>query len=128
MDGPRILVIDDEPRLLQVIASFLSLEGFDVVSAQSAEAGLRIVDDRAPDIVVLDINMPGLDGLEVCRRVKARVPALPVVIFSGRDSAGDRERARLAGASDFVEKPFNLEELAALIRTHLAAGRESTTA
>ena len=119
MNPPRILVIDDEPRLLQVIESFLSLEGFAVMCAQSAEAGLRLLADEAPNIVVIDINMPGIDGLEVCRRIKSRAPHIPVLIFSGRGSERDRERAHAAGASDFVQKPFNLQELVGLIRHHM---------
>jgi DNA-binding response OmpR family regulator len=120
-----VLVIDDEPRLLQVIESFLSIEGFEVICSQSAEDGLRLVADRTPDIVVIDINMPGMDGLEVCRRIKSHAPGLPVLIFSGRGSWSDGERSRLAGAGDFVEKPFNLRELAALIRSHIAAPHSS---
>ena len=127
MTAPRVLVIDDEPRLLQVIESFLTLEGLSVSCAQSAEAGLRILAELTPDLVVIDINMPGIDGLEVCRRIKAESPTTPVLIFSGRGSVRDSERAQLAGASDFVEKPFNLQNLLALIHKHMVP-EESTPA
>jgi DNA-binding response OmpR family regulator len=121
----RVLVVDDDERLSRTLRTYLEMEGFEVLTSASAEEGLEVVAAERPDLVILDINMPGIDGVEACRRIKAHAPWLPVVLFSGRDRNDDGERALQAGASEFVTKPFSLEGLSQLIQTHLEGAARS---
>ena len=115
----RILVIDDEPRVAGVIAEVLRLEGNDVVAASSGEEGLRIIAQSPPAAVFLDIVMPGIDGIEVLRRIRARHPHLPVIILSGWATGRQIELARILGVTDVLQKPVPLRSITeALARTH----------
>jgi DNA-binding response OmpR family regulator len=115
----RILVVDDDPRLLHIVEMYLSIEGYDVVTAENGEDGLREVETARPDLVILDIMMPGMDGIEACRRIRtnAETQSVPVVMFSALSSDDDVERARLAGANHLITKPFNLVGLGSVVNT-----------
>ncbi|GEM_PF-762954 len=115
-----VLVVDDEPVNLQVLLNHLSAMNYSVRTAASGLAALELVDDGRPDIVLLDVMMPGMDGYEVCRRLRARWPAsqLPVILLTARNQVDDLVEGMGAGANDYVTKPFSSRELAARVRTH----------
>jgi len=115
----RILVIEDEPRILSFLVRGLEGEGFTVSSAVHGAAGLERARALPPDLVVLDLLLPGLDGLTVLRELKQRRPELPVVILSARADLPTKLRGFELGASDYLAKPFALVELIARVRAQL---------
>jgi DNA-binding response OmpR family regulator len=119
----RILIVDDDPRLLHIVAMYLSIEGYEVTTAENGEDGLAKVEAHAPDLVILDIMMPGMDGIETCRRIRGHPPAaaIPIVMFSALSSDDDIERARVAGANHLITKPFNLVGLGSVVKTFFPA-------
>lgn len=112
----RILVIDDEPLVADVMAEALRLEDHDVVVASSGEEGLRVIAQKPPDAVFLDIVMPGMDGIEVLRAIRERHPELPVIILSGWVSQSQLEEVRRLGVTDVISKPVPLKNLARALR------------
>jgi two-component system response regulator MprA len=119
-DGPRrLLVVDDEPAVRTSLERALLLEGYEVELAADGAEALERIEAQPPDAVVLDILMPGLDGLAVCRRLRAHGSRLPVLMLTARDAVGDRVAGLDAGADDYLVKPFALEELLARIRALL---------
>ncbi len=123
----RILVIDDEPQITRVLRASLTAQGFDVRTANDPEEGLLVYRDWAPDLVITDLMMPGLSGVEVCRAIRAQ-GATPVLVLSVRDHERSKVEALDAGADDYVTKPFNTQELLARVRAHLRRAPERTTA
>jgi DNA-binding response OmpR family regulator len=115
----RILVIDDDPSVTSVLKRGLSYEGFAVDAAGSGAEGLAIARGHAPDLVILDIMMPGMDGLEVLRRLRAADEQLPVLMLTARDAPADEVLGLESGADDYVVKPFTFEVLLARVRTAL---------
>ncbi|MDQ3695049.1 MAG: response regulator transcription factor [Chloroflexota bacterium] len=115
----RILVVDDDAEIRASLRRGLGTAGFAVLLAEDGAAALRRVRDDPPDLVVLDIMMPGLDGLDVVRRLRAGDEALPVVMLTARDAVPDRVAGLEAGADDYLVKPFALSELVARIRVRL---------
>ena len=117
----RILVVDDDAAVRESLRRALQLEGYDVeLAADGAEALDRLkLDSTEPDALVLDVSMPRLDGLEVCRRLRRGGSALPVLMLTARDEVADRVAGLDAGADDYVVKPFALEELLARLRALL---------
>ncbi|HXA27884.1 MAG TPA: response regulator [Candidatus Angelobacter sp.] len=118
----RILVVDDDPRLLHVVSMYLSIEGYDVDTAPNGEEGLQHLEVQRPDLVILDVMMPGIDGLEACRRIKSNPETrhIPVVLFTALSRTDDVESGRAAGANRFINKPFSLIGLGAVIRSFLS--------
>ncbi|GAB2815345.1 response regulator [Actinocorallia aurea] len=110
----RILVVDDEPQLLRALRINLRARGHDVVVAADGTEALRAVAAAAPELVVLDLGLPGLDGMEVLRSLRGWT-AVPVIVLSGRAEGRDKVRALEAGADDYVTKPFGMAELVARI-------------
>ena len=123
----RILVIDDEPQITRVLRAALSAQGFDVRTANDPAEGLLLFKDWAPDLVVTDLMMPDISGVEVTRSIRAR-SATPVLILSVRDHERSKIEALDAGADDYVTKPFGIQELLARVRAHLRRAPERTTA
>ena len=115
----RILVVDDEPALRAALQRALRLEGYDVTLAENGDAALRLVQRDAPELVVLDVLMPALDGLAVCRRLRRAGDRTPVLMLTARDAVSDRVSGLDAGADDYLVKPFALEELLARVRALL---------
>src|ERR671914_744488 len=115
----RILVVDDEPAVRDAVDRALRLEGHDVAVAEDGRAALDAVAAAPPDAVVLDLLMPHVDGLEVCRRLRAAGDRTPVLVLTARDGVADRVRGLDAGADDYLIKPFALEELRARLRALL---------
>jgi CheY-like chemotaxis protein len=118
----RILVVDDDPRLLHVVSMYLSIEGYEVDTAPNGEEGLQHLEAERPDLVILDVMMPGIDGLEACRRIKSNPETrhIPVVLFTALSRTDDVESGRAAGANRFINKPFSLIGLGAVIRSFLS--------
>jgi len=122
----RILVIDDEPQITRVLRAALSAQGFDVRTANDPEEGLQVFRDWPPDLVITDLMMPGLSGVEVTRAIRARA-ATPVLVLSVREHERSKVEALDAGADDYVTKPFSIQELLARVRAHLRRAPERTT-
>jgi two-component system, OmpR family, response regulator MprA len=115
----RILVVDDEPAVREAVERALRLEGHEVALAADGGEALDSLGDGAPDAVVLDVLMPRVDGLELCRRMRARGDRTPVLMLTARDAVSDRVAGLDAGADDYLVKPFALEELLARVRALL---------
>ena len=121
----RILVVDDDRRITAMLRRALAYEGYEVDLAPDGAKGLLSARDRPPDIVILDVMMPGLDGLEVCRRLRS-AGDVPILMLTARDEVPDRVAGLDAGADDYLVKPFALEELIARVRA-LLRRREGST-
>jgi two-component system response regulator MprA len=115
----RILVVDDERAVRESIERALRLEGYEVVQAADGAEALGSVAGQAPDAMVLDLMMPQVDGLEVCRQLRSEGDRLPILVLTARDSVSDRVRGLDAGADDYLVKPFALDELLARLRALL---------
>ena len=120
----RVLVVDDDPRILGLLRRGLGFAAYVVDTAADGEAALASARARPPDIVVLDVMLPGLDGLEVCRRLRMGDPSLPILMLTAKDRVPDRVAGLDAGADDYLVKPFDFDELLARVRAFYAvAGR-----
>jgi two-component system OmpR family response regulator len=119
----RVLVVDDEENVTHLVSSALRFDGFETVTADSGTAALAKVAETDPDLVVLDVMMPGLDGLGVLQNLRAAGSQIPVIFLTARDAATDRISGLRAGADDYVVKPFSIEEL--LARVHAVLRRSA---
>lgn len=122
----RILVIDDEPQITRVLRAALGAQAFDVRTANDPEEGLRTFQEWTPDLVITDLMMPGMTGVDVCRAIRAAGPT-PVLVLSVRDHERSKVEALDAGADDYVTKPFSIQELLARVRAHLRRAPERTS-
>ena len=118
MAAARVLVVEDDRTVAEVVSRYLEREGFAVESVADGHEAVARADAQLPDIVVLDIMLPGLDGLEVCRRLRARAP-IPVVMLTARGGEEDRVLGLELGADDYVSKPFSPRELTARVKAVL---------
>jgi len=114
-----VLIVDDEPEVRASLSGSLAFEGYDVATAADGGQALGMLAQKLPDVVVLDVAMPYVDGLEVCRRIRTKGYAVPVLLLTARDATADRVIGLDAGADDYLVKPFALEELLARIRALL---------
>lgn len=114
----RILLIDDEPQITRVLRTALGAHGFEVRTANDPEEGLLVFEEWKPDLVVTDLMMPGISGIDVCKRVRAK-SAVPIIVLSVRDQERTKVEALNAGADDYITKPFGAQELLARVRAHL---------
>jgi two-component system response regulator MprA len=112
----RVLVVDDDPPLLRMLARTLGAEGFEVQVASDGGAALAATERTLPDVIVLDVGLPGMDGLAVCRRLRDKGLSTPVLMLTARDAVPDRVAGLEAGADDYLVKPFATEELVARLR------------
>ncbi len=119
MGQPRILVVDDDPKVLSLMRRGLSFAGYSVDLVADGEEALAVARDSPPDLVVLDVMLPGLDGIEVCRRLRAGDRTLPILMLTARDRVPDRVAGLDAGADDYQVKPFAFDELLARVRALL---------
>jgi len=117
--GVRVLVVDDEAAIADLVATALRYEGFETATAGDGRAALEAVESFRPDLVVLDVMLPDLDGFEVQRRLGDRGVRVPVLFLTARDATEDKVRGLTLGGDDYVTKPFSLEELVARIRAVL---------
>jgi two-component system KDP operon response regulator KdpE len=127
MKKPKILVVDDEPQILRTLRVGLAAHGYDVVSASSGEEALEQAALHSPDVVVLDLNLPGMSGFDVSRELRTW-SAVPIIVLSVREAERDKVAALDQGADDYLTKPFGMDELLARLRValrHAARGADS---
>jgi len=128
MSRGTVLVIDDERDLIELVRYNLQNEGFEVLAARDGESGVREALDRKPDLVLIDLMLPGIDGLEVCHRLRSdeRTSRIPLIMLTAKSSEADRVVGLELGADDYVTKPFSPRELAARVKAVLrrASGRQ----
>jgi len=115
---PHILVIDDEPQILRAMKTILTAKQFKVTTASRGEEGLTLAAAQSPDLIILDLSLPDMDGIEVCARLR-EWSQVPIIVLSVRDSERDKVAALDKGADDYLTKPFGIEELLARIRVAL---------
>ncbi|GII79794.1 DNA-binding response regulator [Sphaerisporangium rufum] len=120
---PRVLVVDDERNIRDLVGVALRFHGFDVVSAARGYEALELARTRAPDLLVLDVMLPDLDGFELCRRLRAAGDDVPVIFLTARDAPADTVHGLTLGGDDYVTKPFSVEALVARARAVLRRGR-----
>jgi two-component system response regulator MprA len=126
--GDRVLVVDDDPPLRRMLARTLTAEGFSVTVAADGGAALAEAERAAPDVIVLDVAMAGLDGLAVARRLRGKGNATPILMLTARDAVPDRVAGLEAGADDYLVKPFAVQELIARLRALTRRGGEGLAA
>jgi two-component system response regulator MprA len=121
---PRILVVDDDRDFTRALARMLTYSGYEVDAANSGEEGLEAALRATPNLVILDVMMPDIEGTEVCRRLRQMGERFPIIMLTARDAVGDRVSGLDAGADDYVVKPPSMEELLARVRAHLRRAEE----
>lgn len=117
-EHPHILVVDDEPQITRVLRTSLSAQGYDIRIANSGEMALEIMKDWQPNLIITDLSMPSIDGVQLCRHVRA-ISQVPIIVLSVRDKEQHKVEALDAGADDYVTKPFGMNELLARVRANL---------
>ncbi len=118
MTSCSILVIDDEPQIRRVLRSTLSFRGYEISEASTGEEGVELASKLKPDLILLDVNLPGISGIEACREIRRSSDA-PIIMLTVRNAERDKVVALDAGADDYVTKPFGIEELLARVRASL---------
>jgi two-component system OmpR family response regulator len=121
----RLLVVDDEPNIVDLLSTSLRFAGFEVATARNGAEALRVAAEFRPDLLVLDVMMPGIDGFTVVRRLRQEGMSIPVVFLTAKDATEDKVTGLTLGGDDYVTKPFSLEEVVARIRTVLRRFRAS---
>jgi two-component system OmpR family response regulator len=116
---PQVLVVDDEPNIRELVQVALKFHGCSVITAASGKEALRQAEAARPDLIVLDVMMPGMDGFEVCRRLRAAGNEVPVIFLTARDTSSDTVTGLAIGGDDYVTKPFSVEALVARVRAVL---------
>ncbi|KUI30943.1 two-component system response regulator [Mycobacterium sp. IS-1742] len=115
----RVLVVDDEPVLAELVSMALRYEGWDIATAGDGATALALARENAPDVVVLDVMLPDMSGLDVLARLREQIPGLPLLLLTAKDSVEDRIAGLTAGGDDYVTKPFSLEEVVLRLRALL---------
>ena len=124
----KLLVIDDEEGIRNLLDIILRRQGYDVVLADGGRKGLDLLRRERPDVVVLDLNMPEMDGITVLRKIRSLDPEQPVIMFTGAATPGMEQQVRALGVTEFVEKEFSLHHLGDALKRVLAASRSATFA
>ncbi|MGI9018192.1 MAG: response regulator [Euzebya sp.] len=120
---PKLMVVEDEPAIIEALEFGLTAEGFEVVAVSDGKKAIDVFDRERPDLVVLDVMLPGMSGTEVCKHLRA-VSAVPIIMLTARDSEIDTVVGLEVGADDYMTKPFSMRELAARVRAVLRRGGE----
>ena len=120
-ESGRVLVVDDEPQIRRALSTNLGARGYDVLTAATGEEALRVAAERHPEVVILDLGLPGIDGVEVVRGLRGW-SRVPIIVLSVRSDESDKVAALDAGADDYVTKPFGMNELLARLRAALRRG------
>ena len=121
----RLLVVEDDPAILRGLADNLAFESYDVVTATDGETAYRLIHERKPDLVLLDLMLPNLSGYELCRKVRSEGVEIPIVMLTARGEESDRVLGLDLGADDYITKPFSVRELLARVRAVLRRTRPS---
>jgi len=121
----KILIVDDEIDVVEVVTVLLEHEGYEILKAYDGQEALDVIENVTPDLIILDIMMPKIDGVEVCKRMRKqeKLNEIPIVMFSAKLSAIDKKESFDAGADGFISKPFNARGFIAGIKTYLELGR-----
>ncbi len=127
IDAARVLVVEDDRSVREAVERALAFEGYEVLTARDGAEALSAVMNEEPDVIVLDVMMPLIDGLEACRRIRARGDTTPILMLTARETVSDRVAGLDAGADDYLVKPFALEELLARLRALLRRAQGTTT-
>ncbi|WP_067698475.1 response regulator transcription factor [Nocardia jejuensis] len=122
LPAPSVLIVEDDPNVRSTLEQLLRFEGYRVLTAQDGQAALELLESDRPDAAVVDVVMPRLDGLSLCRLLRRRGDRLPILVLTARHQVGDRVAGLDAGADDYLPKPFDTEELLARIRALLRRG------
>src|SRR5687767_7342581 len=124
-EGGRILVVDDNQDNIEIIATRLRYRGYEIIEASDGAQALALVQETAPDLILLDVMLPDIDGYEIARRIKgnAAIPFIPIILVTARDSTQDKVAGLEAGADDYLTKPINFPELEARVRSMLRIKR-----
>src|SRR6516165_2638379 len=117
-DARHILVVDDEPQITRVLRTTLSTHGYDLRVANDGDAALDVMKDWAPDLVITDLSMPNMTGIELCRKIRTR-SQIPIIVLSVKGEERTKIEALDAGADDYITKPFSMNELLARVRAQL---------
>jgi two-component system alkaline phosphatase synthesis response regulator PhoP len=120
-DSKKILVVDDEEMTTELAKTFLEKHGFTVVIAKDGEEALKLAEEEVPDLILLDVMLPTVDGFEVCKRLKAKNSFMktPILMFTAKGLSSDMEKGEAAGADEYIVKPFSGKALVETIRKHL---------
>jgi len=127
MIKPNILLIEDEAALAKFVKLELEYEGYDVTIASEGLSGLSTAREKSPDLILLDWMLPGISGLEICRRLRQTGDKVPIIMLTAKDEVSDRVDGLDAGADDYLIKPFSIEELLARVRASLRRNQEDNT-
>ena len=129
MSKARILIVDDEPSIVKMVSKRLEVEGFDVLVAMDGQEGLDKAQTESPDLIVLDLMLPKVNGYEVCSQLKqdARYQKIPIMLFTAKTQAKDEQLGKECGANAYLRKPFQGKELIDTIRMLLAGGSMQTS-
>ena len=125
---PQVLVVDDEPNIRELVQVALKFHGCSVTTAGTGKAALRHAESDRPDLIVLDVMLPDMDGFEVCRRLRAAGNEVPVIFLTARDTSSDTVTGLALGGDDYVTKPFSVESLVARVRAVLRRASRGATA
>ena len=119
----RVLIVDDSPTIRKLVSMTLGKHGYEVVSAADGMEALARINDHAPDLILLDITMPRMDGYQLCRTIKGNdsTDHIPIVMLTGRDGFMDKVRGRMVGSEAYLPKPFNPDELVYMVRQHVGS-------
>ena len=118
MKDTTILVVDDDPVIVKFVSANLKARGFNVVTAEDGESSIKVAEQTLPDLIILDIMMPGMDGIEVCRRIR-EWSKVPIIMLTAKNELNDKVELLNLGADDYITKPFGIEELLARVRAIL---------
>src|SRR5712675_1500728 len=119
VDSSRVLVVDDEPQITRVLKTVLSSQGYEVRTAAEGESALSNFKEWSPELVITDLYMPHMDGVELCRRIREVSPNVPIIVLSVKGEERTKVEALDSGADDYVTKPFGIDELMARVRAAL---------
>ena len=122
----HVLVVEDEVEMTRALRRSLTAHGYEVLLAHTGEQALQLVEQQYPDLILLDLGLPGINGLEVCKQVRKRSEILPIIVVSVRGKEGDKVKALDLGADDYIAKPFGMNEVLARIRVALRHATHST--
>ncbi|MBN1644044.1 MAG: response regulator [Dehalococcoidales bacterium] len=126
LQRPLIMAVDDEQNILKLISINLALEGYRIITAPDGLSALALLDEYNPDLVILDIMMPGIDGIEVVKRIRQK-SSVPIIMLTGKDDINSLNQALERGADDYITKPFNIHVLMARVRAKIRRATSTKT-